>query len=130
MDTNVLLDVVTNHPRWSDWSSDALARALDAGDLVINQLVFAELSVRFASEDELTAVIGQLRLIRENLPYEAAYPAAKAFADYRRRGGSRTAILPDFYIGAHAIVRGHTLLTRDARRYRTAFPTLRVIAPD
>lgn len=130
VDTNVLLDVLTDDPQWADWSSTELARALDAGELAINQLIFAELSVRFPSASELDRALSPLRLKRENLPYAAAFPAARAFADYRRRGGVRTAVLPDFYMGAHALVQGYTLLTRDARRYRTAFADLAITAPD
>ncbi|MFT4052771.1 MAG: type II toxin-antitoxin system VapC family toxin, partial [Microbacterium sp.] len=107
-----------------------LAGAFDRGSLVINPLILAELSVRFASEQQRDAALMPLGLVREHLPFEASFSAAQAFTDYRRRGGSRTGVLPDFYIGAHAHVAGYTLLTRDARRYRTAFRGLDVIAPD
>ena len=129
VDTNVLLDVLTDDERWADWSSAALARALDDGPLALNPLIYAELSVRFSSEDLLDSALAPLGLRRETLPYQAAFPAGRAFVEYRRRGGSRTAVLPDFYIGAHALVSGHVLLTRDARRYRTAFPGLVLVAP-
>lgn len=129
VDTNVLLDVLTDDDRWAEWSSAALSRAIDRGPTVINPLVYAELSVRFVSEELVNQALEPLGLQRHPLPYEAAFPAAKAFVEYRRRGGSRSAVLPDFYIGAHALVSGHTLLTRDARRYTTSFPGLVVVAP-
>lgn len=129
VDTNVLLDVLTDDPRWGAWSSDALAAAIDRGPILINQLILAEVSVRFAAASDVDAALAPLALTRESIPFDAGFPAAQAFARYRQRGESRSAVLPDFYIGAHALVRGHTLLTRDARRYRTSFPRLELTAP-
>ena len=130
VDSNVLLDVLTDDSEWLTWSSDALASASDAGSVVINPLVYAEVSVRFESIEALDEALGTSLLTREALPFTAGFIAGKAFTRYRRRGGSRATPLPDFYIGAHALVAGYRLLTRDARRYRTYFPRLQLVAPD
>ena len=130
VDSNVLLDILTDDQQWADWSSDALAAAADRGPLVINPLIYAEVSVRFTRIEDLDDVLAPTEFRRESLPYSAAFLAAKAFLAYRRRGGTRSSTLPDFYIGAHAAVSGLRLLTRDARRFRTYFPTLAVEAPD
>lgn len=129
VDSNVILDVVTDDEEWQDWSSAMLARAAEAQHLVINPLIYAEVAVRFDSIDALDDVLPADYFIREPLPWEAAFLAARAFLLYRRRGGAKRAPLPDFYIGAHAAIAGHTLLTRDPRRYRAYFPTLQIIAP-
>jgi predicted nucleic acid-binding protein len=129
VDSNVILDVATNDPTWSSWSADALARAADASVLVINPIVFAEVSVGFARVEDLEDALPPEVYRRDPLPYEAAFLAGKSFLAYRKRGGRRATPLPDFYIGAHAAVAGHQLLTRDARRYRTYFPRLVLIAP-
>lgn len=129
VDSNVLLDVATEDPRWFDWSARALERAADESTLVINPIIFAEVSVRFERIEDVDAVLTPTVFRREALPYEAAFLAGKSFLAYRRRGGHRPAPLPDFYIGAHAAIAGHRLLTRDAARYRTYFPRLTVIAP-
>lgn len=128
VDANVLLDVVTVDPVWLAWSRGELAR-LAASGLAINPIIYAELAPAFRMEAELAAALKDWPLQRLALPYEAAWPAARAFAEYRRRGGARTSPLPDFYIGAHAEVEGHTLLTRDAARYRTYFPKVPLICP-
>jgi predicted nucleic acid-binding protein len=129
VDSNVILDVATNDPRWGEWSSQALARAADESVLVINPIIFAEVSVGFDRVEVLEDALPPEVYRREPLPYEAAFLAGRSFVAYRRRGGRRLSPLPDFYIGAHAAVAGHQLLTRDARRYRTYFPRLVVIAP-
>jgi len=129
VDTNVLLDVATGDSIWSDWSAEVLARSIRSGPVYINPLIYAEVSVGYAGIEELDEQIPAGILRRVPLPYAAGFLAAKAHRSYRRRGGSRIATLPDFYIGAHAVVAGLTLITRDARRYRTSFPTLRLIAP-
>ncbi|MGK2857746.1 MAG: type II toxin-antitoxin system VapC family toxin [Thermoanaerobaculia bacterium] len=129
VDSNVILDVATDDPEWSEWSSDALARAADESTLAINPLIFAEISAGFATVEELEELVPADAFRRLDLPYEAAFLAAKAFVAYRRRGGQRSAPLADFYIGAHAAVAGFRLLTRDARRYRSYFPGVRLIAP-
>jgi predicted nucleic acid-binding protein len=128
VDSNVLLDVITEDPTWSGWSSSALAEAADGGAVVINPIVYAEVSVGFGRIEDLDQVLSDFT--REPLPWEAGFLAGKAFVTNRRRGGARTSVLPDFYVGAHAAVSGHALLTRDAARYRTYFPRLEVIAPD
>ncbi len=129
VDANVLIDVATSDPGWSAWSETALARAGDAGSLVINPIVYSELSVAYAMIEQVDAAVPPDVFRREPLPYEAAFLAGKAYLLYRRRGGTRRSPLPDFYIGGHAAVRGYRLLTRDAARYRTYFPTLDLIAP-
>lgn len=129
VDSNVLLDVMTESEEWFEWSADALARCGDAGELVINPIIYAEISIRFERIEELEAALAPGRFLRLALPWEAAFLAGKCFVAYRRRGGVRRSPLPDFYIGAHAAVSGLTLLTRDAGRYRTFFPGLELIAP-
>ena len=129
VDSNVILDVATEDRTWGDWSAQALARAADESVLVINPIVFAEVSVGFDRVEDLEAALPAEVFRRDPLPYEAAFLAGKSFLAYRRRGGHRPAPLPDFFIGAHAAVAGHQLLTRDAARYRTYFPRLAIIAP-
>jgi predicted nucleic acid-binding protein len=129
VDSNVILDVVTNDGEWGAWSREALAAAADGAALVINALVYAEVSMGFQRIEEVEEVLHPEAFVREPLPYEAAFLAGKAFLAYRKRGGARGSPLPDFYIGAHAAIRGYRLLTRDARRYRTYFPKLSLIAP-
>ncbi len=130
VDANVLLDLITEDATWFAWSADAVEQAAGRAMLVVNPIVYAEVSVQFARVEDLERALPRDIYAREMLPWEAAFAAGKAFLDYRRRGGLRRSPLPDFYIGAHAMVRGHTLLTRDAARYRTYFPRVRVIAPD
>jgi hypothetical protein len=129
VDSNVILDVATNDPTWGDWSASTLERTADRAILVINPLIYAEVSIGFdAIEDLETALPGDLYR-REALPYEAGFLAGKCFLRYRRGGGLSRSPLPDFYIGAHAAVAGYSLLTRDATRYRTYFPDLQLIVP-
>ncbi len=130
VDSSVILDIVTGDPAWGQWSEDALAKARDEGQLVINPIVYAEVSVGFDQIEELDDAIPADGFRREALPYEAGFLAGKAFMAYRKRGGQKRSPLPDFYIGAHSAVRGYRLLTRDGARYRTYFPTVTVIAPD
>lgn len=129
VDTSVLLDVATGDPLWSDWSSQALAGAVRSGPVLINPVVFAEVSVGFTRVEDLDDALPPDIFRREPLPYVAAFLAGKAFLTYRRRGGTKTLPLPDFFIGAHAAVADVALLTRDARRFRTYFPTVRLICP-
>jgi predicted nucleic acid-binding protein len=129
VDSNVLLDVVTDDPTWGVWSSQSLRRAADEAILVINALIYAEVSIGFDSIEALEEALPPDLYRREHLPYEAAFLAGKAFLRYRAAGGARRSPLPDFYIGAHAAIAGYRLLTRDATRYRTYFPTLELIAP-
>ncbi len=129
VDSNVLLDIATEDPTWQQWSADALASAANDGPLVINAIIYAEVSIGFAAIEELDDALPPDVFVREPLPYEAAFLAGKALLAHRRRGGARREPLPDFYIGAHAAVGGHRLLTRDAPRYRTYFPTVGLLAP-
>jgi predicted nucleic acid-binding protein len=129
VDSNVILDVATEDPVWGEWSARALARAADRSVLVINPIVFAEVSIGFDRIEDLERALPASLYRREPLPYEAAFLAGKSYLAYRRRGGRRSSPLPDFYIGAHAAVADHELLTRDTVRYRSYFPTVSLIAP-
>lgn len=129
VDSNVLLDIATNDPAWADWSGVTLERIADEAVLVINPLVYAEVSVGFDTIESVEAALPEDLYRREGLPYEAAFLCGKVFLEYRRNGGTKRSPLPDFYIGAHAAVAGYRLLTRDASRYRTYFPRLELIAP-
>ena len=128
IDSNVLLDILGAGP-WAAWSQDVVAACLRAGPVHINPVVYAEISMTFANPIELDALVPPSVFRRFSIPYPAAFLAAKAHQAYRRRGGSRAATLPDFFIGAHALVDGLTVVTRDPRRYRDAFPQVRVVAP-
>jgi predicted nucleic acid-binding protein len=128
VDANVLLDLFTEDPVWLAWSRDALGEAIDVGPVIINPIIYAEISVRFERIEELeNALPGQIE--REELPWEAAFVAGKCFHEYRRRGGTKRSPLPDLYIGAHAVVTGRVLLTRDPARYRTSLPSLTLVSP-
>jgi predicted nucleic acid-binding protein len=129
VDSNVVLDVAYRDPRWGLWSRARIAEAAIESALVINPIVFAEISIGYRSVEDLDDLVPADTFWREPLPYEAAFLAGKAFLTYRRRGGTKTSPLPDFYIGAHAAVRRYRLLTRDAARYRTYFPTVELIVP-
>ena len=129
VDSNVLLDVTSANEQWSHWSTASLQHLGDEAILVINPVVYGEVSVRYSSIEEVDQALPSDHFRRDDIPYAAAFLADKVFLEYRRRGGLRRAPLPDFYIGAHAAVAGFRLLTRDARRYRTYFPKLELIAP-
>jgi len=129
VDSNVPIDLFDEDSEWREWSDAMLTRCASRGPLVINPIVFAEVAAGFDSIEDVESALPETYLRREPLPWAAAFLAGRAFVQYRRRGGKTTAPLPDFYIGAHAAVAGHALLTRDARRYRDYFPRLRVIAP-
>lgn len=129
VDSNVILDLLTEDARWLGWSSEALEEQAEKSTLAINPLIYAEVSIRFDRIEELETVLAPEIFRREPLPWEAAFLAGKCFVQHRRRGGSRRSPLPDFYIGAHAAVSNMVLLTRDARRYRSYFPTLEIVAP-
>jgi len=129
VDTNVLLDVVTNDLRWADWSVGRLDAAAIRGALAINDVVYAELSVRFATIEALDAVLNEAGIDIATMPRPALFLAGKVFQRYRAAGGTRTGVLPDFFIGAHAATAGLTLLTRDARRYRIYFPRINLVTP-
>ena len=130
VDSCVLIDVLADDPRWADWSLDQLERAGHHGPLVINPLILAEVSPRFERVTDLEAALAGLPLVRRPLPWDAAFLAGQAFKVYRQGRGAKTSPMPDFYIGAHALVENLQLLTRDAPRYRSYFPRLRVIAPE
>ena len=127
VDANVLLDVITEDARWMSWSAHALAEAAARGGLAINPIVYAEVSLGYDTIEALDAAL--LGFTRLPLPYEAGFLAARCYLRYRHAGGPRRSPLPDLYIGAHAAIEGHELLTRDEARFRSYFPTLRIIAP-
>lgn len=129
VDSNVLIDVLSEDKRWFEWSAAALARAVEHSALCINPIIYAEVAVGYASATAMDRALAEEQFERLALPYAAGFLAGRAFVEYRRRGGVRQAPLPDFYIGAHALVEGHALLTRDPARYRTYFPKLRLICP-
>ncbi len=129
VDTNVLLDVVSEHPQWADWSQQQLEAAALRRRLVINSVIYAELSIGFRRIEEVEAVLERAQIEIKEIPREALFLAGKAFQRYKARGGTRTGVLPDFFIGAHAAVLGIPLLTRDARRYSDYFPKLELLAP-
>jgi predicted nucleic acid-binding protein len=129
VDTNVLLDVVEEDPTWAAWSQRQLEALAASRPLVINPVIYAELSIAYLRIEELERVIGRMELRYEELPRSALFLAGKALADYRRRGGSRGSVLPDFFIGAHAAVIGASLLTRSTARYRAYFPTVELLSP-
>jgi predicted nucleic acid-binding protein len=129
VDSNVILDVVTDDARWHAWSASRLEEFAEDHFLIINPIVYAEVSLAYETIEALDAALPAGVFRREPLPWEAAFLAGKCFQRYRRAGGERRSPLPDFYIGAHAAVRGISLLTRDAGRYRSYFPKLTLIAP-
>ena len=129
VDSNVLLDLLENDPKWFDWSADQLEKAAEESTLIINPVIYSEISIGFQRIEELEAAVQPDMFQRRPIPWEAAFLAGKCFVRYRKLGGVRSSPLPDFFIGAHAAVEGLTLLTRDASRYRTYFPTLSLIAP-
>lgn len=130
VDSNVLLDLFTDNPEWEKWSSLNLNRLVESRTLVVNPIIYAEVSVHFRAVEDLEKRLPAALFKRESLPWEAAFLAGRCFVQYRRRGGLGRAPLPDFYIGAHAAIRRYALLTRDTSRYRTYFPTLEIIAPE
>jgi predicted nucleic acid-binding protein len=129
VDSNVLLDIATEDPTWGAWSANALGEVAETAPVAINPIIYAEVSIRYATIEEVEEVLPASAFRREALPYDAGFLAGKAFLGYRRRGGQRATPLPDFYIGAHAAVSGYVLLTRDASRYRTFFPKVELISP-
>jgi predicted nucleic acid-binding protein len=127
VDSNVLLDVITSDKVWASWSESALRQAAEHSTLAINPIIFAEVSMKFTRIEDADAALADFA--REPLPYEAGFLSGKAFLMYRKRGGVKRSPMPDFYVGAHAVVGRMQLLTRDAARYRTYFPGLTLIAP-
>ncbi len=129
VDSNVILDIVTEDKKWFPWSSQTLAKYAETHTLVINPIIYAEVSVGFDRIEDVEEVLPSAFFRRDPIPWEAAFLAAKCFLAYRRRRGKKSSPLPDFFIGAHAAVLGIPLLTRDIARYRTYFPKLKIITP-
>ena len=129
VDSSVLIDVISGDPKWEEWSAAELARAAVSGRVVINPVIFAEVSMGFARIESCESALGSLAIERREVPWPAAFLAGKAYLDYRGRGGARSSPLPDFFIGAHAAIDGMRLLTRDPTRFRSYFPRLDLIAP-
>lgn len=130
IDTNVLLNVALKDPNWGAWSVERLATLGNEATLVINPVIYAELAPTYARPEDLDKAFPAAYLRREELPYAAAFLAGRMHQQYRMSGGTRDRTLPDFLIGAHAMVMEYRLLTRDARRYRTYFPKLEIITPE
>jgi predicted nucleic acid-binding protein len=130
VDSNILLDIATNDAKWSAWSEGALAECSEHTNLVINPIVYAEVSIGFRTIETLNAALPANLYRREPLPWEAGFLAGKCFLAYRKRGGQKTSPMPDFYIGAHAAIEGLALLTRDAARFQTYFPRLELLSPE
>ena len=130
VDTNVILDVVEDDARWRNWSQQQLEAASRRYTLLINPVIYAELSIAYLRIEELESMLARGGFRVEPVPREALFLAGKAFLHYRRKSGAKTGVLPDFFIGAHAAVAGIPLLTRDTRRYGTYFPKLALISPD
>lgn len=129
VDTNVLVDVLQDDPLWARWSMGQLRAQSMLHQLAINPVIYAEMSLSFSSMEALDAVVERMELTIREIPKPALFLAAKAFVQYRRRGGLKAQVLPDFFIGAHAVVLGWSLLTRDAARFKSYFPDLNVLAP-
>jgi predicted nucleic acid-binding protein len=129
VDTNVLVDILQDDPRWAEWSIGQLRAQVQIHELVVNPVIYAEMSLSFSTIEALDAVVERMALTVREIPRPALFLAGKAFAQYRRRGGGKAQVLPDFFIGAHAAVQGWPLLTRNASRFRTYFPSLQVLAP-
>ena len=130
VDTNVLVDVLEDDPQWADWSIGQLRAQSQIRRLAINPIIYAELSLTFSTVEALDQTIADLGLVMVELPRPALFLAGKAFVRYRRQGGTKSNVLADFFIGAHAAVSGYSLLTRDTRRYKTYFTDVKLIAPD
>ena len=130
VDSNVLLDVLTEDPAWFEWSSRSLEECAEDHILVINPIIYAEVSISFDRIEDLDAAVPESMVERRPIPLEAAFLAGKCFLKYRERGGRKQSTLPDFFIGAHAAVERMGLLTRDASRYRTYFPKLKLMCPE
>jgi predicted nucleic acid-binding protein len=129
IDSNVILDIVTNDQKWFKWSSETVQALASDHALIINSIIYAEVSVGYKRIEEVEALFQSEYFIREQLPWEACFLAGKCFLSYRKQGGTKTSPLPDFFIGSHALVKGYTLVTRDVSRYKTYFPQLKLIVP-
>ena len=129
VDSNVLLDILNQNPEWSDWSESTLARLANRSRIVINPIIYAEVSVGFERIEDLEEALPRDLIAREPLPYEASFLAGKVLLAYRKRGGLKRSPLPDFLIGAHAAIAGYRLMSRDTKRYRSYFPKVALISP-
>ncbi len=130
VDSNILIDIATNDPEWSEWSANALAEAAESHVLIINPIIYSEVSIGYSTIEGLNIALPSQIYRRDQLPWEAGFLAGRCFSAYRKRGGTRRSPLPDFYIGAHAAIGRLALLTRDASLYRTYFPKIHLIAPE
>lgn len=130
VDTNVLIDIAVRDPVWSRWSQSKMTTALKQGSLVINQIIYAEFSMRYQTIDDVEIALPEDEFRREGLPFEAAFAASRAFSIYRQLGGPREKVMPDFLIGAHAVIRGYPIITRDPAGFRKYFPDVELITPD
>lgn len=129
VDSNVLLDIILHDSKWESWSGETLESLSEENGLIINPIIYAEISIEYDRIEDLDAAFPEDVLQRRPIPWGAAFLAGKRSLDYRRRGGPRTTILPDFLIGAHAAIEKMPLITRDPARYRTYFPTVKLICP-
>ena len=129
VDSNIILDIVTQDPTWYSWSADQLNLWTHESLLIINPIIYTEISIGFKTIEACDTVVSAHFFKREEIPYEACFLAGKIFVDYRKNKGSKQSPLPDFFIGAHAAVKGYSLLTRDITRYQTYFPTVTLISP-
>ncbi len=130
VDSNIILDIVTEDENWFNWSANKLTEYAHQTQLNVNPIIYAEVSIGFEKIEELEAILPVIFFNRLDLPWSAAFLAGKCFMQYRQKGGTKSSPLPDFYIGAHAVVTDMILLTRDVNRYRTYFPTLELIVPE
>jgi predicted nucleic acid-binding protein len=130
VDTNVIVDIVNDDPLWVEWSQREVTRAALRDGLAINDIIYAELSVRYETIEALDEMLREVELVSAAIPRHALFLAGKAFQRYRAAGGTKTGVLPDFFIGAHAVISDSPLITRDAARYRTYFPDIALIAPN
>lgn len=130
VDTNVLVDIINDDPLWAEWSQREVTRAALREELAINDIIYAELSVRYETIEALDEMLREVELASVAIPRHALFLAGKAFQRYRLAGGTKTGVLPDFFIGAHAVVSDSMLITRDPGRYRTYFPGIALIAPN
>ncbi|MFA6037661.1 MAG: type II toxin-antitoxin system VapC family toxin [Legionellales bacterium] len=129
VDSCVILDIITEDPVWFNWSAEALENAANNEQLFINPIIYSEVSIGYQKIEELEAVLPSNVFVRLNLPWEAAFLAGKAFLKYRKAGGARSLPLPDFFIGAHAMVSQLQLLTRDPRKFKNYYPKIDIISP-
>lgn len=129
IDSNVILDVVTQDPIWFNWSSTKI-KELSSSDLfIVNSIIYSEVSIGYHRIEEVETLFTPSYFVREPIPWEACFLAGKCFLQYRQKGGEKNSPLPDFFIGSHALVRGYHLLTRDVARYQKYFPKLHLITP-